>query len=105
MRWICPLTFGVEGLCDDIDDDHSAAECTRCRNKPIHERIARKLGLEPKKPDEPFAREEKGCHNCKYDAKAEEEEPCTHCRRSKVFGSADWQGTLDLWKPRDRSDG
>lgn len=49
MRLICPLTFGVNGLCDNINDDHSADECTRCRCKSIPEHVARKLGLEPKK--------------------------------------------------------
>ena len=83
--WICLMMCGVEGLCDDIDDDHSATK--------------------PKRRDEPFRGDAKGCPNCKYADKTENEESCMHCRRSKAFGSDAWQRMPDLWQARNRAEG
>lgn len=98
--FVCPGQFG--------DDDKNACgnyHCGECVNRPIPADIAEKLGIRPKKPDEPLAQEEKGCSDCRYDNRAEEEEPCMRCRRAKAFGGDAWKSMPDLWKPRDRTEG
>ena len=43
---------------------------------------------------------ERGCCTCKYAEMTLHEEPCWTCRRSKVYGTEEYDTAPDLWKPR-----
>lgn len=43
---------------------------------------------------------ERGCCTCKYAKLREFGEPCRKCRRSKAYGTQEYDTAPDLWKPR-----
>lgn len=43
---------------------------------------------------------ERGCCTCKYAEMTLHEEPCWTCRRSKVYGTEEYDTAPDLWKTR-----
>lgn len=43
---------------------------------------------------------ERDCTTCKYAGLKAHEEPCWTCRRSKVYGTEEYDTSPDLWVPR-----